>query len=542
MVEPSQFKDLFLSEAEDRLQKLNGNFLKLEKDPHNKGILKELIQLVHSLKSSCSIMGYKKTASLMHSLEDVFDRVRNGFLELSPDVIDGVFGVFDTLERSCKILKNSNEEPANEAGFILAEEKLKAAMAEGSQAGVDGFRAVSDEIWKEKDIIGQEVLTGSVREESSYVKVSTERLDTLMALAEELAVEKVRIDHLKKLHPETEELVNRLGTLITGIRSQIVQTRMVSIGRIFEPLPRLVRDLSRQQGKQIELSMSGSDLELDRAIIDQAAGPINHLLVNAVDHGIKKTGNIFIRAKKEGDRALIEVEDDGEGIDIEKVKEAAIKKKIISPERAGSFTRDRIIRLLSSFEISTSGTVGPISGRGIGLSSVRFFADKVGGRLSIKSPAPSGKGTLITLDLPLDLAIMSVLIIQVKNSFFGVPFSDIEKISTVEGGAAGGDPEGKSIAMREKAIPLIWLGKLFFPSNSMENGEGKPLVVVRSGKMAAGLVADDLIGRKEIIAAPFSSAIGGVKGFSGLTALGGGKSILILDTPEFLKTYAKMIA
>lgn len=567
MIDLKKFKDLFISEAEDFLQKLNADLLAFEKEPGNKNFLNELMRSAHTMKSSSAMMGYNKTAYLMHVMEDIFDYARNNILEMTTDIINELFKTFDVLRESLASIKKNDKESDMDP---LIEELKKITGVRTSGAGKSPKPAEGKPVTgvpENKDSDAGELARNTppvarsdsdetesplkeTVEKINHIKVPVERLDSLMDSMEELLIDKMRLKHIKKKDAELEEVVDHLSRLVSDIQYQVMRMRLVPVEQIFSRFPRMVRDLSEEQKKKIEFEIAGGELELDRTIIDKLGEPLVHLLRNAVDHGIDKVGTIKLKAMRERDFALIMVENNGNGIDLEKVKEAAIKKNIVSQKEMESFGKNQILNLIYHPGLSTSEQITEISGRGVGMGIVKNFAEEVGGRVIVDSPLPEG-GVRFTLELPLTIAIINSLLVRVGDSVFAIPFSSIERSVTV------GRKDIKSMADQDVAVvdgtdvPLVRLDKIFrlgdkpflnpkFQNAGLgsKNGDLKSsntVVLVRRGKDVAGLVVDNLLSEQEIIIKSFPSILRGAKGFSGSTILGDGKTILILDIISLLE-------
>jgi two-component system, chemotaxis family, sensor kinase CheA len=546
----SQYKDLYLSEVEDLLQKLNDGLLTLEKEGSNKDLLNELMRSAHTIKGSSATMGYDNIAFLTHVLEDVFDGARNDKLKLEAEVISVIFEAFDALKGAIQSVKNDGKE----TDLTEISEKIKGltgVKTVGTGKSTTGeVPEVKEEASEVKPEVKEEVKEeGAGADNIAFVKVPVSRLDNLMGLTEELLTCKMQMDSLvskgecgvegsEKLKPISEHL----DRLVSNLQYSVLQVRLVPLEQIFMRFPRMVRDLAKKQGKEIEFQVEGGDLELDRSIIDKLAEPIVHLLRNAVDHGISEKGNIKLSAKSEKDFAKVIIEDDGKGIDWGGVVEKALEKGIITSDEAESYrkdlTNDKVQNLIFNPQLSTTEVVTETSGRGVGMDAVQAFMDEVGGNIEVESPANEAGGTRITLELPLTLAIIRVLIVKVGKETFAIPFSNIEKTVTVA------DSDVKSVGGQDVAIvdgtdvPLVHLKAAFHEKAKPSTGT-KTVVLVKRGKSVAGVVVDKLMTEQEITVKPLPSVLKGVKGFSGSTILGDGRTILIIDIVGLINSLKK---
>lgn len=550
MVDLLKFKKLFVSEVEDHLQKLNDNLLKLEKSPGDKLLLDELMRSSHTIKGSAATMEFKKMAFLTHVMEDIFDYARNGSLNISPEIMNELFKAHDILGKSLKKISISGQESdVDEMAGNLKKITGVATVGIGKSQRPEKEKQVlvvppKKTVIKNKKLKDYPVQISEAEtqelEKISHIKVPVERLDNLMDLMEELLVDKMRLEQLKRGDQKLDEITNHLSRLISDLQYQVMQSRLVPVGQIFARFPRMVRDLANEQKKDIEFVVSGGDMELDRTIIDKLGEPLVHLLRNAVDHGIGEKGKIFLKAQREKDFASIIVEDSGKGIDFEKIRQSAVRKNIISQKEAESFTGDQIISLLFKNRLSTKERVTEMSGRGIGLSIVKNFTDQIGGRTIVESPIPGG-GSRFTLELPLTLAIIDALLVGVGNSVFAIPFSSIQRSIIVPRKNIRSMADYDVAVVDDQDFPLVWLGKAFDIKKENETASEITVVLVKRRKDIAGIVVDRLITQQEIIIKSLSPVLRGIKGFSGSAILGDGKTILILDIATLLDDTKKFI-
>ncbi len=524
----SKYKKIFLSEARENLKALNKSLLALEKKPKNLEPAEELMRAAHTLKSSAASMGYTQISELSHAVEDIFDALRSKKIQLKPKLIDLSFKCFDSLEASLRRIAKEKEE-INTAPLI---KKLKLALSH-AEVVAEKFTPYRDEV---------SGMGPSIIQPIESIKVSTARLDTLMNLAEELLVNKMRIDRIAttKNYDDLPPAVDNLSRLVSDLQYNVMQARLVPVGEIFNRFPRMVRDLAQKAKKKINFVMEGSDIELDRTIIDQIGEPLVHLLRNAIDHGIEEKGLIRLEAKREKGYATISVENDGKGISWKAVIESALSRGII--DRA---TRDRYIKNIEGYKseienllyhprLSTSKTVTQVSGRGVGLNVVRTKVEALGGRVRLDSHPD--KGCKFTMEFPLTLAIISALLAKVKDEIYAISLSDVERLVRVKRDQIKSYLDQEVAVVGGRDIPLLRLAKLFnievpkliIPKRS------EMTVVVKKGTAIAGLVVDSIISEQEIIVKPLGKLIRETKGFAGVTILGDGRAVLILDIASLI--------
>ncbi len=376
------------------------------------------------------------------------------------------------------------------------------------------------------------------------VRVSIDKLDSLMNLVGELVIGKSRLFQISGKYDieELKEALSNINRLTTNLQDIVTQMRMVEVGFVFNRFPRMVRDLAKKEGKKVNFIVEGKEIELDRTVLDEIGDPLVHLLRNSIDHGIEnpeerkkagksEIGTIKLIAKREKNHVKIIVEDDGRGIDPKKIKEKAIEKGIITEEEASKISYEDAVNLIFAPGLSTAEKVTDVSGRGVGMDVVKSKITALGGAVEIKSKL--GEGTRVTLTLPLTLAIIQALLIKVRQEIYAIPLSNVleilnvkrEEIKTVKG--------NKVINLRGRILPIIELDKLLGIS---ENGHRDkfPVVVVDKENQAIGLGVDGLIGQQEIVIKTFDNILKGTKGFAGATILGNGKVVLILDIASLL--------
>ncbi len=378
------------------------------------------------------------------------------------------------------------------------------------------------------------------------VRVDIEKLDDLMNLVSELIIAKnglVAISPTELANDEVRngnfrEQVEYLERITTNIHQSVMKVRMVPIESVVNRFPRMIRDLSKKLDKKMELYMTGEETELDRTVIDEIGDPLQHILRNAADHGLEsnearvaagkpEVGSIFLDAYQEGNNVIIEVRDDGGGIDVEKVKRKAIEKGTITEEQAESMTDKEIVDLLFRPSFSTAEKISDISGRGVGLDVVKTKIEALGGNVECKTVL--GEGSTFTIRLPLTLAIIQALMVVIGNEKYAIPLGSIQTIEDIEVSEVK-YVEGKEVIhLRGSVIPLVRLDKILDVPDSKKDAENLTVVIVTKGDKLAGLIVDDLIGQLEIVIKSIGKYINNCKMISGATILGDGEIALILD-------------
>lgn len=376
------------------------------------------------------------------------------------------------------------------------------------------------------------------------VRVDIEKLDDLMNLVSELIIAKNGLVSMNVNESKTREntsfheQIEYLERITTNLHQSVMKVRMVPIESVVNRFPRMIRDLSKKLGKSMELFMTGEDTELDRTVIDEIGDPLMHLLRNAADHGLEsneerirlgksEVGSIYLDAYQEGNNVVIEVRDDGAGIDVEKVKRSAINKGTITEEQATIMSDKEIIDLLFKPSFSTAQVISDVSGRGVGLDVVKTKIEALGG--SIETKTELGQGSKFIIHLPLTLAIIQALMVELGSEKYAIPLGSIETIENVSTKDIKYVQTKEVIHLRGNVIPLVRLTKVLDVADSKEDVNELTVVIVKKGDKLAGLVVDNLIGQLEIVIKSIGKYINNSKIISGATILGDGEIALILD-------------
>lgn len=375
------------------------------------------------------------------------------------------------------------------------------------------------------------------------VRVDIEKLDDLMNLVSELIIAKNGLVSASENEEGSQsqqfnEQIEYLERITTNLHESVMKVRMVPIESVVNRFPRMIRDLSKKLNKEMELIMTGEETELDRTVIDEIGDPLMHMLRNAADHGLEPTldrikkgkpqvGTVRLNAYQDGNNVTIEVSDDGAGIDVEKVKASAIRKGTVTEEQAEMMSDKEVIDLLFQPAFSTSEKVSDISGRGVGLDVVKSKIEGLGGDVEVHSVL--GEGTTFTVRLPLTLAIIQALMVEVRDEKYAIPLNSIVTVEDIPATDIKLIQNKEVINLRGTVIPLIRLDQILDMEPQEEDPESMVVVIVKKGDKQAGLVIDNLIGQQEIVIKPLGKYIYIHKMFSGATILGDGEVALILD-------------
>ncbi len=374
------------------------------------------------------------------------------------------------------------------------------------------------------------------------VRVDIEKLDTLMNLVSELIIAKNSLVSASTMSgnssPAVNEQIEYLESVTTSLHESVMKVRMVPIESTVNKFPRMVRDLQKKLGKKMELYMSGEETELDRTVVDQIGDPLMHLLRNSADHGLEsaevrkergkpEVGSIFLDAYQDGNNVVIEVRDDGNGIDTKAVKNKAIERGVITPEQGENMSEKEIINLLFNAGFSTAKVVSDVSGRGVGLDVVRSMIESLSGEVEVKSKL--GEGSTWTIRLPLTLAIIQALMVDIGDEKYAISLGSIQTIEDISPSDVKLVQAKEVIQLRDLVIPLVRLCDILDIPSKKNPEDNLVVVIVKKGDKLAGLVVDELIGQQEIVIKSLGKYISKCKIISGATVLGDGEVALILD-------------
>jgi len=379
------------------------------------------------------------------------------------------------------------------------------------------------------------------------IRVDIERLDTLMNLFSELLIDRVRLEQLASevKRNDLTETVEHMARVSSDLQNIVLKLRMVPVDSVFNRFPRMIRDLAKSLDKKIELVITGADTELDRTVIDEIGDPLVHLLRNSVDHGIEtigdriaagkpETGTIYLRAYHSGNHVFIEVEEDGSGINQEKVLKIAIKNGVVTEEESRKLTPEEINMLIFAPGFSTADKISDISGRGVGLDVVKTKITSLGGNVSVDSVF--GKGTKFSVQLPLTLSIISAMLIKLGSEKYAIPLTSIVETGIVKRADILEVHGNQMIQFRNSIIPLVSLSKVLESPDYDEGAEVETeIIVIRKGDKWAAVMVDEFIGQSEIVLKTLGQYLTQIHAISGATILGDGQVALIIDPNALIK-------
>jgi two-component system, chemotaxis family, sensor kinase CheA len=535
-----EFEAYFRDESDDLLQQIDADLLQFEKTVGtgkcDVEIVNSLFRALHTIKGSAGMLGFGDVAALAHKLENLCDLLRTERMPLSETCVEILFSGRDVLTYLVQSAISGSPAPSELPDYLSRLEQFIALYQEAAPVHAEtiGEEGVHEEIARE--------VRAPIHQ---TVRVDVERLDALLDLVGELVINRTRISaissrlsHLvadKALANELADSAAMLARTTNEIQESIMRVRMVPIGQVFERFPRLVRDVAKARGKEVELRISGSQTDLDKTIVDEVGEPLMHLLRNSIDHGIEppalreqrgkpRAGTIALDAYHEGNQIIIEVADDGGGIDLDKVRARGIRQGLISAEERLS---DReLIELIFTPGFSTADEVSDLSGRGVGMDVVKKNITALKGVFDVDSTA--GQGTKFTIKLPLTLAIIQALLVRVARELYAIPLDSVLESQRVEMSEVRTIGGNEVITLRGQVVPLLRISDVFALGGKRDPEKLMVVIVGLQGRQV-GLVVDSFEGEQEIVIKPLSDVVGRVSGISGATILGNGSISLIVD-------------
>jgi two-component system, chemotaxis family, sensor kinase CheA len=578
----------FLTETNESLDLIDVELVRFEQDPNNAEILDNIFRLVHTIKGTCGFLGLPRLQALAHSAETLMGRFRDG-LAVTAAAVTLVLATIDRIKEILAELERTQREPDGSdrdlidmleqmaAGGIAAStattsgslvyqvlerplrpgevplDELERAFRDApgpSQSGASAKAPQSpaapaqrspqpDRGAREKDDDKLDRVLGS-----QSIRVAVDTLEKLMTMVSELVLTRNQLLEIGRRHEESEfkAPLQRLSNVTAELQEGVMKTRMQPIGHAWQKLPRIVRDLAAELGKEIELEMQGAETELDRQVLDLIKDPLTHMVRNSADHGLEapaerraagkpEKGTIRLSAYHEGGHIVIQIADDGRGLDTERIKAKAVASGLASEAEVEKMTEAQVHKFIFRPGFSTAPQVTNLSGRGIGMDIVRANIDQIGGTIDVKSVP--GAGSSFSIKIPLTLAIVSALIVQSGGDRFAIP-----QLSVIELVRAQGNSEHRIerirhtsvLRLRDKLLPLARLDELLGIANprgsELEDGF---IVVLQVGNQICGIVVDAVFHTEEIVVKPMSAKLRHIPMFSGNTILGDGSVIMIID-------------
>lgn len=571
--EMKEIIDDFLIEADELLESLDTNLVKLESTPEDADLLNEIFRAAHTIKGTSGFLGFDEVTSLTHRMEDILNKLRKKELAVSAEIMDVLLESLDTLK---VLLNNVREGESNENVDInIAISHLEAAMEAGG--------AKPDQPEPEEDQPASTTATPEVQPEAEgaspsedqaetksspptagsskkpagpgksahdqTIRVDVNRLDSLMNLMGELVLSRnglMQVTNDIALQYEgsaaaehLNQTANSVNYITTELQMAVMKMRMQQVSKVFGKFPRLVRDLSRDSGKKIELQIIGEETELDKSVIEEIGDPLVHCIRNCCDHGIESpeertaagkspTGVVKLIAGQEGSNIVIKVVDDGRGLDVKRIREKAVERGLATETDVNRMPDSEVFRFIFEAGFSTAAKVTDVSGRGVGMDVLRTNIEKLNGMIDLESTL--GQGTSVIIKLPLTLAIVQGLLVESDKEVFILPMASVIETVKTKQASIYYVNQRPILRLRGDIIPVINLNDIL-----RESAEGfimseKPyIVVVGLAEKRLGINIDRFLGQEEVVIKSLGKQLGATQGISGATILGDGRIRLIVD-------------
>ena len=575
----------FIEETIEGLSELDTDLVMLEKDPDNKDLLDKIFRLMHTIKGTCGFLALPRLEKSAHAAENLLDLFRSGGMDVTEEAMTILFLCLDRVRYLTFELRENNVEPQGDdqdiidqiEGIILLNEQEK-NNENNSVENTDVVAGIENEAQEKieqkpeqdekEDKIDQKIsklnTTVVTDKPPEFLKVQMSVLENLINMVSELVLTRNQILQLVSADEDSElaPTLQSLNRIVSDLQEGVMKTRMQPISNAWTKLPRIVRDLSTELGKKIDLQMFGEETELDRQVLEMIKDPLTHMIRNACDHGIEmpedrvatgkvETGIVTLRAYHEGGFVILELHDDGKGLDAQKIGQKAIEKGLLDESRLDQLSDKQILQNIFKPGFSTAQQVTNVSGRGVGMDVVRTNIEKIGGTIDMDSTL--GKGMSFKIQIPLTLAIISALIVEIDGARYALPQLNIQELVRIH----SSDKEKIEMIndrpvfrLREKILPLIDKNSLFQTKknsdgvkqetdddNQIIDIENKLIAVVSAGSNNFGLIVDSIHDMEEIVIKSISSVLQDTKIFAGNTILGDGDVIMILDPASIARHF-----
>ena len=581
----------FVTETNESLDVVDVELVRFEQDPNNAKILDNIFRLVHTIKGTCGFLGLPRLEALAHAAETLMGKFRDG-APASSEAVTLILATIDRIKIILESLESDQREPEGAdddlitslEGMVdrisvggakpesehsvgtLVHQVLERPLREGEDTLDDlerAFRNTAIEVEPTKSPkLAATIVDAAVKEDETgksanqSIRVTVDTLEQLMTMVSELVLTRNQLLEIVRRHEESEfkTPLQRLSNVTAELQEGVMKTRMQPIGNAWQKLPRIVRDLSNELGKKIELEMQGADTELDRQVLDLIKDPLTHMVRNSADHGLETAeerravgkpehGLIRLSAYHEGGYIIIRIADDGRGLDTGRIKAKAIAQGLVSEVDAEKLPESQIHKFIFAPGFSTAAQVTNVSGRGVGMDVVRNNIDQIGGTIDVKSV--SGAGLSFTIKIPLTLAIVAALIVEAGGHRFAIPQLSVVELVRARSGSEHRIESIKNtrvLRLRDKLLPLISLRQLFGLDTNAGEINGGFIVVTQVGSQTFGIVVDGVFHTEEIVVKPMSSKLRHISMFSGNTILGDGSVIMIIDPNGVAQAFGTNVA
>lgn len=555
----------FLTETRENLEQLDTEIVRLEQNPNDPALLSSIFRMMHTIKGTCGFLGLPRLESVAHAAENVLGMVRDGKLEITPHAVSMILEAIDQIRFLVAVLEESGAEPEGDDKALISSLNQLASGADAPVAPPSPSPAVAEtpapvaapaepapavaavtpkpvEQAKPKPAAKEEGADKKDKESQS-IRVNLELLDTLMNMVSELVLTRNQLLQIARNIAQDDLTVplQRLSHVTSELQEGVMKTRMQPIGNAWNKLPRIIRDLSNELGKKIDLVMVGEDTELDRQVLEMIKDPLTHMVRNSADHGVEtpadrmaagkpEHGTIRLEAYHEGGHIIIKIADDGKGLSLDRIKKKALENGLTTPDELAEMSVSQIQQFIFRAGFSTAAQVTSVSGRGVGMDVVRTNIEKIGGTIELQSE--EGKGSTFLIKIPLTLAIVSALIVGVANERFAVPQLSVVELVRVNRKSEhriemlNGAPV---LRLRGRLLPLVSLRRALTLEGEDNPSHNAFIIVTQVGPMTFGMMVDKVFDTEEIVVKPVAPILKNIALFSGNTILGDGSVIMILD-------------
>lgn len=583
----------FLIESEELLEGMNQDLVALEQAPDDTELLNRIFRALHTIKGTSGFLNFDPVVRLSHRAEDVLNTLRRSEVEFSRRIMDALLAARDQLSIMLQDIREGGlkdyaldgliaeleavQKPApapSRLGDILVAEGV---IAPGALQDVLQQQAQSGEIRKigellvEKGLASQTDVSNALarqkRQADSVIaaqtmRVDVRKLDELIDLVGELVLERNRLFQLSRelsmgrlemqdLTEAFSQSTARLSFITEELQAAGLRARMVPIDTVFRKFPRLVRDVAHNLKKEVDLLVSGEDTELDKTMVEMIGDPLVHLVRNSLDHGLElpdvresagkpRKGTIRLEARQEGDQIIISVADDGAGIDPARIAKKAMEKGLVTADRLRTMTTREILDFVFLPGFSTAEKISDLSGRGVGMDVVRSNLTKLNGTIELESKL--GAGTTVFLRLPLTLAILPVLLVEVGNEIYALPLRSVVETARIRATELHRFEGSELLHLRGETVPLLRLRQIFKVQYRADEKGSDKVVILGIGEKRIALLVDNLIGQESTVIKPLGSYLHHCSGIAGATISGDGRVRLVLDPADLLASASNSVA
>ncbi|MEI7810881.1 MAG: chemotaxis protein CheA [Ignavibacteria bacterium] len=592
--EMKEIFESFIVETKEILEKLDLELVEIEKKSEDIDLLNSIFRSFHTVKGTSGFLGLDRLTKVTHRGEDILNKLRKREAKLTNDVMDGILAAYDKMKSLVSSIETNKNEDVDIDDTLDMLERISKELETGIKTesvpkpvvihaqteiklensapdiGTE-HQDESDEepelvlavkvahigMNKDKDIDNKPI----AKQTDNTIRVDVERLNELLNIVSELVLGRNRLAQVNaevaleyegtKLSRDLAEASKQIDLMTTELQLAVMKTRMIKIGKVFNRFPRIVRDLSKDLKKDIQLVINGEETELDKTLIEEINDPLVHLIRNSVDHGVEMPdvriqkgknpqGTVTLSAEHEGNNIIITIEDDGKGINPDLLKEKAIAKGLLTKEKASELSRQEVYNLIFLPGFSTNDIVTNVSGRGVGMDVVKTNVTKLRGLINVESVID--QGTKIIIKLPLTLAIIQGLLVKVNTETVVIPLNSVVEVVRVSNDEIKTINQDEVIRIRDSVLPLLRIDKMLYADNFDENSnKWQYVVIVGIAEKRFGVRVDELVGQKEVVIKSLGNYLGNIQGIAGSTIMGDGKVVMIIDVGELINNLTEEV-